>query len=857
MSTALDITREAAPRLPGIARPDRLRVLLSKPANLYRSWPFSNDFMRHIFPVAAATYPQLAGAAAKYRPEFLDGLFERMSPTEYLDRAAKSDVVAMGVVSSMLALNTELTIQRIKAINPRCRIVLGGHHATLYADEWLRRGADYVVRGEGEEAFTTLLDRVDAGLVPRDVPGVSFRDRGENVHNPAVPLAKDLDTVPMPDWSILNWDLYNLGVSNRGRSATIETARGCPFPCTFCSVSTMWNRSQRFKSADRVLAEIESVYAQGVRQLVIGDDNFGAKPARDMVIFEEIARRGLDLSWWCFIRVDTVLRRPEFIQAAGRAGLRFAFVGYESLDDDILRQYGKDPSGRYTVADYRTVFERLRSANVFVYGLFVRHAQTRREKFRAWLSTRQVADITAQTRFIPIKGTPSAADLESRGYQVKNSFYQDRILPAYENEGRDQSSGFVLTALIDLLQPVNFYRMWRGTWMQRQFFRRLYGGMLKDLAGVTPARLRTLWTANRRGQTLDARQNSIVSSMVNRLGVKAPARVGGAGIASLWRRFDTAARYLLGREFVASPPRTVTIETTTRCTLDCPMCLRERDMAKPTEMPDDVFERVIEQIEHRAEHVVMYGLGEPLQDRSIVKRVKRASDAGLGVQISTNAMRLDREKSAELINAGLRYMIFSVDSTRDDTYRQLRPGGDLTTVVKNVRGFEVENASRGRPVHTTTQMVVLPENRGQVREFDRFWRREGTDAVRFKTDEVRAHEPGAAARHERPCPVLWRGPLYVRVDGRAHACCHHFDAPPVGDLRTQSLDEVWNGESMRRLRRLHAAGRGDEIPACRACHFQPPAKPVTAVSFLPSTDMLRRWMIRWERRKALREAPVG
>ncbi|MCL4235959.1 MAG: SPASM domain-containing protein, partial [Deltaproteobacteria bacterium] len=106
-------------------------------------------------------------------------------------------------------------------------------------------------------------------------------------------------------------------------------------------------------------------------------------------------------------------------------------------------------------------------------------------------------------------------------------------------------------------------------------------------------------------------------------------------------------------------------------------------------------------------------------------------------------------------------------------------------------------------------------------------------------------------------PVLWRGPLYVRVDGRAHACCHHFDAPPVGDLRTHSLDEVWNGAPMRRLRRLHATGRVDEIPACRACHFHPPAKPLTAASFLPSTDAIRRWMIRWERRKAFREAPTG
>ncbi|MBZ0273456.1 radical SAM protein [bacterium] len=821
-------------------------MLLAKPGNFYRSWPFSNDFMKHIFPVAAATYPQLAGAAAEYRPEFLDGLFEPIHPDRWLERAAQADVVAMGVVSPVTSLNTELAIRRLKKANPRVRVILGGHHSSLYAEEWLRRGVDYIVRGEGELAFRELLHCIEDGVPPREVSGVSWVDDGRYVHNEAKDFVQNLDDLPMPDWSMLNWDIYNLGLAGRGRSATIETARGCPFPCTFCSVSVLWDRSQRFKSPDRLMEELRTLDRLGVRQLVFGDDNFGAKPARDMVLFERMLSEGLDMSWWCFIRVDTVLRRPEFVKMAGRAGLRFAFVGYESLDDGELRRFAKDPSARYTVADYKTVYQRLHDAGVFVYGLFVRHSLDRPDSFKSWLKTRSVADITAQTRFIPIAGTSAASDLRELGYTVKDSFYQDRGMPAYQREGKDQSSKFVFTALIDLLQPSNFRKMIAGTHVERQFFRRLYGGMLTDGFGVTWRRFGNLMAANDASRTLNARQNRHVASAARAVGLGVQNRERPGDAMRLSRRLRAAWNFWSGKETANPFPPAVTIETTSKCSLDCPMCLRERDTTTPIDMATDVYENIIGQLAGKADHVLLYGLGEPLQDKAIVDRVRSAANAGLNVQLSTNAMPLTRSRSAELIDAGLRFLVYSVDSLDPDTYEKLRPGGKLPTVLRNIEDFEKENASRGRPVHTAAQMVVMPANRGEIPSFNDYWRKAGVDTVRFKHDEVLATDVPREPRTQ-PCPVLWRGPLHIRADGRVHACCHHFDAEPVGDSRSQSISDIWNGAPLRELRRMHAEGRGDEIAACHRCRYKPPARALSSAAFLLSTRKARRWIMRWER----------
>lgn len=524
MALAACNTRARRPRPgDGFSGPNSVDVLFIAPKALYRGWPFSNDFTRRIFATPSAAFPQLAGALADRRTGFLDGLFEPMSTERYFRRATAAPIVALSVVAPTLALNTELNIRLLRQRNPAAKIILGGHHPTFFAAEWLEKGADFVVRGEGETTFPRLVRAVLDGGDPDGIPGVSFRADGAVRHNPDAPVVANLDDLPWPDWSIVNWDLYDLGLRPAGRSAVVETSRGCPHRCIFCCAAEFWRHTQRFKSVDRVVEEIARLAASGVRQLMIADDNFGASLARDTAIFEALIRRNLDLSIWSFLRADVAVQHPDFVDLAARAGLRFVCVGFEALNDTTLDAYGKKLRGGMTVRDFSAAYRALKRRGMFVYGTLVRHYTLDQEETPlSWRAARRISDITAQNRFIPMRGTLAADQLAAAGYQLKDIFYHDRLLPAYERNGKRQSSKFVLTEILDLIHPANFAKLLFGSYVERRFFRNLYRGLLKDVLHFRPLSAKVLLAANDRRMSLDERQKRIVGLVFRAFNVDRP-----------------------------------------------------------------------------------------------------------------------------------------------------------------------------------------------------------------------------------------------------------------------------------------------------------------------------------------------
>jgi radical SAM protein with 4Fe4S-binding SPASM domain len=104
---------------------------------------------------------------------------------------------------------------------------------------------------------------------------------------------------------------------------------------------------------------------------------------------------------------------------------------------------------------------------------------------------------------------------------------------------------------------------------------------------------------------------------------------------------------------------------------------------------------------------------------------------------------------------------------------------------------------------------------------------EGVDEIRFKRDEIRIEgsrvENEAFSQPRRlPCHIPWRGPLYVRHDGKVHPCCYMYEEEPMGDLRQQTVMDVWNSPAMIRLRQAHVTGDLEEYPACRNCQAPRP-----------------------------------
>lgn len=141
-----------------------MNILLLNPIPLYETWPIPNDFWRCFTRVASCTFPQLASMVPGENVRILDGLVERVDLASYARILASTDIIGLSAVSAVTALNTEITIKFIKRLNPKATIVLGGHHASAYPLEWLSRGADIIIKHEGEETFRELIMCLKEGM---------------------------------------------------------------------------------------------------------------------------------------------------------------------------------------------------------------------------------------------------------------------------------------------------------------------------------------------------------------------------------------------------------------------------------------------------------------------------------------------------------------------------------------------------------------------------------------------------------------------------------------------------------------------------------------------------------------------
>jgi len=125
---------------------------------------------------------------------------------------------------------------------------------------------------------------------------------------------------------------------------------------------------------------------------------------------------------------------------------------------------------------------------------------------------------------------------------------------------------------------------------------------------------------------------------------------------------------------------------------------------------------------------------------------------------------------------------------------------------------------------------VLKENISEIDAYRKLWSIPGVDEIRFKRDEIQIEGSASRESHlegqrRNPCHLLWRGPLYIRYDGLAYPCCYMYDEPPVGDLKKQSVMEVWNSEGMVKLRDAHVRGDMSAYPICQTCQAARPSLP--------------------------------
>ena len=306
--------------------------------------------------------------------------------------------------------------------------------------------------------------------------------------------------------------------------------------------------------------------------------------------------------------------------------------------------------------------------------------------------------------------------------------------------------------------------------------------------------------------------------------------------------------FLRGAERVPALPVEYIVETTAKCNLYCPMCPRETHKQPKEDMTDQIFERLVQGAARTGEHMMLIGLGEPFMDRKIFERIEFCQRHGVATLLSTNGTFLDEAMAQRLLDSSLQHITLSFDGASKETFEYYRKGARFEKVRDNFVRFCRMKHARGAKLQIVVQMVRMPGNAHEADEFKRFWSQiEGVDQVRIKEDETNLVQPEKSPRATsltRRCHYLWRGAMYVKHDGRVFPCCQSYalDGEPVGDLREQPLEEIFNSDEMRRLRRAHTQGRAIEIDMCARCSTPLPHPLLVAASLLVHGKWVRRAM---------------
>lgn len=281
------------------------------------------------------------------------------------------DVVGLTATTSEIVRAAELAA-RIKAERPGALVVAGGCHVTAIPAETLREfpAFDMAVVGEGEETLCEILEKAGAGSVrPDTVPGTAVR-KGDGVSiNPPRPMIRDLDSLPLPAWSLLPGFPRTFRPSpariRRWPCASVVLTRGCPNQCVFCDRSVFGNRCRAYSPAYavRLIQDLRENF--GVRELLIEDDTFVVVPARVREFCERLIAEKVGLSWSCLGRADRA--DPDLLRLMRRAGCWHISYGIESGDPAILQAMRK----RLDLDQIRQAVAWSREAGLRTKGFFI------------------------------------------------------------------------------------------------------------------------------------------------------------------------------------------------------------------------------------------------------------------------------------------------------------------------------------------------------------------------------------------------------------------------------------------------------------------------------------------------------
>jgi len=273
------------------------------------------------------------------------------------------------------------------------------------------------------------------------------------------------------------------------------------------------------------------------------------------------------------------------------------------------------------------------------------------------------------------------------------------------------------------------------------------------------------------------------------------------------------------------------IETTNVCNLNCPMCPRFKMTRKQGFMEWDLFQKIADEAgRDGAKQCYLHIFGEPLIHPQIIEMINYIAQKGIRTSLSTNCTTLTPELSEKILTSGLHEIILSLDAATEETYKKYRTGGNFQKITENVDTFL--RLRREKPTHwfrknipwVQLQTIKMRENAHEIKmlkaKYDALLSGIGEVSVKgFSTFAGQVEDMNT----KQTSPVRfrctkWKHSMSIYYDGTVVVCCRDYDGiSAMGNVKTQSIKEIWENEAYRHFRASLRRQDWDPLELCKTC----------------------------------------
>ncbi len=350
-----------------------MNILLYNPDN-----QVTKNYMPHLwmFVLRAVTPPG-------HKVFLIDGNAQSMTERSIADFVRENDIQLAGIgAMTRMAARAYRMADAIRAAG--AKVVMGGPHVTEVPDEPIGkagepRHADAVALGEADELWPRIVTDAAAGrlqevYMPVDESGCEVKPSLENY--PSIPW----ETMDLSQFDLVAkipaWGRYLLEKAGSTWKSLyvvpIESGRGCPYGCDFCTVTGFFGDSIRYRSNDSVVGEILRLKARAAAEdgkvgVFFIDDNFAINVKRTKSLLRAMIDRGAQVPWVAQISMN-LLKDEELCDLIKESGGRWIFMGLESIDAANLKDVNK---GFNKPAKYGEVLDRLASRGIYAITSFI------------------------------------------------------------------------------------------------------------------------------------------------------------------------------------------------------------------------------------------------------------------------------------------------------------------------------------------------------------------------------------------------------------------------------------------------------------------------------------------------------